>query len=170
MGRIGLAIFSFLACAAAAKDLNQIAIHYQYGDGDFPSVIKAIDEFTATHKKYARADSIFIAKHLAVVYSANPETREKGKYYMYRLLELVPSAELVDMYVSEEIDRIFSRVREEYRTHHQEQAQARERERNRIWRNPWTWAGGAAAAGLLGFIIYEAVAPSPKGRPEYVVP
>ena len=55
-----------------------------------------------------------IAKHLAGVYSAHPATREKGRYYMHRLLELVPSAKLVDMYVSEEIDRIFDKVREEF--------------------------------------------------------
>jgi hypothetical protein len=49
-----------------------------------------------------------------VVYSANPQTREKGKYYMYRMLEMMPSAELVDMFVSDEVDRIFERVRKEF--------------------------------------------------------
>jgi hypothetical protein len=49
-----------------------------------------------------------------VVYSASPETREKGRYYMMRLLELVPTAKLIDMFVSDEIDRIFEKVREEF--------------------------------------------------------
>ena len=40
------------------------------------------------------------AKHLAVVYTANPQTREKGKYFMRRLPALLPTAKLVDMYVS----------------------------------------------------------------------
>ncbi|HLP41458.1 MAG TPA: hypothetical protein VK465_08130, partial [Fibrobacteria bacterium] len=73
-----------------------------------------IEAFTKANRVYSRGDSIFIAKHLAVVHSANPDTREKGKYYMYRLLELLPSAELVDMFVSDEIDRIFDRVRKEF--------------------------------------------------------
>ena len=76
-----------LGIAAAGKSLNQISVHYQYNDGDFPAVITAIDEFTRAHKTYSRADSIFIAKHLAVVYTANPDTREKGKYYMYQMLD-----------------------------------------------------------------------------------
>jgi hypothetical protein len=49
-----------------------------------------------------------------VVYSANPKTREKGKFYMYRLLEMLPSAELVDMYVSDEVDRLFDKVRKDF--------------------------------------------------------
>lgn len=94
--------------------LRQQAIHIAYNEGDFDKVTAEIETFTKANKTYSRADSIFIAKHLAVVYSANPNTREKGKYYMYRLLEMVPSAELVDMFVSDEIDRIFDKVRKEF--------------------------------------------------------
>ena len=99
---------------AAAVQLRQQAIHIAYNEGDFDKVTAEIEVFTKANKTYTRADSIFIAKHLAVVYTANPGTREKGKYYMYRLLEMVPSAELVDMFVSDEIDRIFDKVRKEF--------------------------------------------------------
>jgi hypothetical protein len=102
--------------AASMTSLNQKEIHNAYNEGDFDKVIELIDGFNKTHKTYSRADSIFISKHLAVVYSANPPTREKGKYYMYRLLEMMPSAELVDMFVSDEIDRIFDKVRKEFVT------------------------------------------------------
>lgn len=94
--------------------LRQQAIHIAYNEGDFDKVIAEIETFTRANRTYTRADSIFIAKHLAVVHTANPSTREKGKYYMYRLLEMVPSAELVDMFVSDEIDRIFDKVRKEF--------------------------------------------------------
>jgi hypothetical protein len=94
--------------------LNQQAIHIAYNEGDFDKVTKEIETFTNANKTYSHNDSIFVAKHLAVVYSANPNTREKGKYFMYRLLEMMPSAELVDMFVSDEIDRIFEKVRKEY--------------------------------------------------------
>ncbi len=100
--------------ASGASALDQKAIHNAYNEGDFEKVTKLIDSFTKVNKTYSRNDSIFISKHLAVVYSANPQTREKGKYYMYRLLEMMPSAELVDMFVSDEIDRIFERVRKEF--------------------------------------------------------
>ena len=96
--------------------LNQKDIHTAYNEGDFDKVVTLIESFTKSNKTYSRADSIFVAKHLAVVYSANPQTREKGKYFMYRLLEMMPSAELVDMFVSDEIDRIFDKVRREFLT------------------------------------------------------
>lgn len=102
------------AQAPAPVKLDQAAIQSAYNDGDFDKVVKIINDFTLQTPKTSRADSIFISKHLAVVYSANPQTREKGKYYMYRLLEMMPSAELVDMFVSDEVDRIFEKVRKEF--------------------------------------------------------
>lgn len=101
------------ACVPAFADLNHQAIHTAYNDGDFDRVTAEIDAFTKSGNAYSRADSIFICKHLAVVYSANPATREKGRYYMRLLLELMPSTELLDMYVSDEILQIFERVRKE---------------------------------------------------------
>lgn len=102
--------------ATSPSLLDQKRIHRDYNEGNFESVIAEIETFQKTHATYPVSDSVFIAKHLAVVYSANPDTREKGKYYMFRLLEMLPSAKLVDMYVSDEIDRIFEKVREEYVT------------------------------------------------------
>jgi len=99
---------------ASGETLNRDQVHSEYSEGNFDQVVMLLNEFMLRNKVYDREDSIFIAKHLAVVYSANPATREKGKYYMMRLLELVPSAKLVDMYVSDEIDHIFDRVKEEY--------------------------------------------------------
>jgi hypothetical protein len=101
---------------AASGPFDQRRIHNAYNEGNFETVIRDIESFQKSNKTYPVGDSIFIAKHLAVVFSANPDTREKGKYYMFRLLELLPSAKLVDMYVSDEIDRIFDKVREEYVT------------------------------------------------------
>jgi hypothetical protein len=104
------------ASKAVPVPLDQKRIHHAYNEGNFEIVIRDIETFQASHPTYPVSDSIFIAKHLAVVHSANPDTREKGKYYMFRLLELLPSAKLVDMFVSDEIDRIFDKVREEYMT------------------------------------------------------
>jgi hypothetical protein len=100
--------------ASSLSHLDQKNIHRIYTEGDFEGVIAAIDSFTLSHKTHGHDDSVFIAKHLAVIYTANPLTREKGKNYMFRLLNLLPSAKIVDMFVSEEIDRIFEKVREEY--------------------------------------------------------
>jgi hypothetical protein len=155
---------------AAGKPLNQIAVHYQYSDGDFPAVIQAIDAFTQSNKKYSRQDSIFIAKHLAVVYTANPDTREKGKYYMYQMLDLIPSGDLVDMYVSDEIEKIFSYVKKEYGVKNRERViAAQEAKKVPLWKNPWVWGGTAVvAAGALTAAL--ALHEDDKPRPEYVVP
>jgi hypothetical protein len=96
--------------------LDHKAIHERYNDGDFDEVLAVLEDYVGRNRTWSHEDSVFIAKHLAVVYTANPATREKGKYYMHRLLELLPSAKLVDMYVSEEIERIFEKIREEYQT------------------------------------------------------
>jgi len=98
----------------ASTILDQKKVHAMYFDGDFDKVIATIDTFTHANKTFSKSDSIFIAKHLSVIYSANPATLEKGKNYMFRLLSLVPSARIVDMFVSVEIDRIFERMKEEY--------------------------------------------------------
>jgi hypothetical protein len=100
--------------AATKPALDQKMIHAVYTDGDFEGVLSIIESFTAANPLYSKSDSVFIAKHLAVIYTANPATREKGKHYMFRLLELLPSAKIVDMFVSDEIDHIFEKVREEY--------------------------------------------------------
>jgi hypothetical protein len=102
------------AAVAPGSTLDQKAVHNAYNEGDFEKVTALLEAYNKANKTYSRADSIFVAKHLAVVYSANPQTREKGKYYMYRMLEMMPSAELVDMFVSDEIDRIFEKVRKEF--------------------------------------------------------
>jgi hypothetical protein len=165
------AVCAFSASASAAEPadtLDQRKIHDLYNGGDFEPVISVLETFINTHASYTHSDSVFIAKHLAVVYSANPQTREKGKYYMFRLLELLPSAKLVDMYVSEEVDRIFDRVREEFlaRQHafgvdtskidlpdRPRQGNAAISERGRA--HTWLWislAGGAALAGAGAWI------------------
>jgi hypothetical protein len=115
---------SFRAPTQAAS-LDQKTIHGIYSDGDFDNVVLLIDAFTRAHPTYSKDDSIFIAKHLAVIYTANPATRERGKGHMFRLLELLPSAKIVDMFVSDEIDRIFERVREEYAVHERNQGRAK---------------------------------------------
>lgn len=167
---------------AAPAVLDQKRIHAIYGEGDFERVIAAIDSFTHANNTYSLDDSVFIAKHLAVIYTANPATREKGKGYMFRLLTLLPSAKIVDMFVSDEIDHIFEKVREEYTVRqeqlgqdkptHQESSryandkmtmQARNdpkpanppRERTGIAAHPYYWiAGGVTAIAAAGAVLY----------------
>lgn len=102
------------ALPSPADTLDRARIQAEYGDGDFEVVIEALEGFRATHKAYSASDSLFIAKYLGVIYSSNPASREKGKYWLYRMLQIDPAADLVDMYVGEAVDRTFERVRQEF--------------------------------------------------------
>lgn len=89
-------------------------MHAEYGDGNFESVAQILEDYRARHDRYRVADSVVIAKYLGVVYAANPATREKGKYWLYRMLQLDPGQDLVDLYVGEEVQGVFEKVRQEF--------------------------------------------------------
>lgn len=114
---MGRAILIVLLCALpalASDSLEQDRVQRHYNDGNFDAVLDLIGRFRNQNRIYSRDDSIFIAKHLAVVYAANPKSVDKGMFWMNELLKLMPAADLVGMYVSYEIDRIFDNVRKEF--------------------------------------------------------
>ena len=53
-------------------------------------------------------------KYLSVIYAADSTTRNKAESYMVQLLKLMPTIELVDMYISDSIEAIFKNVQEKY--------------------------------------------------------
>lgn len=103
------------AISLSAEHLDQVGIHKLYEEGDFDKVIERIDAFRKSNSSSSHGDSVFIAKHLAVVYTANTQTVEVGKHWMYELLKVTPAADLAGMYVNEEIDRIFDKVKREFK-------------------------------------------------------
>lgn len=151
------------SASPAQGGLPQKEIRTAYSDGDFDGVIAAIDSFTQAHKSYGQGDSVFIAKYLAVIYTANPLTREKGKHYMFRLLDLQPSAKIVDMFASDEILRIFEKVKEEFVVRRESlredklgnQGSNPPEARKKGISHPFYWiAGGITIAALGGTAIY----------------
>jgi hypothetical protein len=89
-------------------------VHQLYMDGEFDAAITMLEDNLKSTQQYHHDDSVFIYKHLGVMYAAQYETREKGKYYMVRLLEVEPSAKIMDMYASDMIYMIFKNIQEEY--------------------------------------------------------
>jgi hypothetical protein len=90
------------------------AIHATYLDGDFDPAIVQLESWLAQSPRMSHSDSIFVFKHLGVMYAARNDTREKGKHYMLRLLEVEPTARILDMYASDMIYMIFKNLREEF--------------------------------------------------------
>ena len=113
------AVMSSPAIAFPGPDSPGSALDYQavrahYDNGDFDRVAQSLETFLARNPVHSHDDSVFVAKHLAVVYSSNESTVERGRQYMYRLVDLLPSSRLVDMYVQDERSRIFRKVREQF--------------------------------------------------------
>jgi hypothetical protein len=119
------------AAAPAAKPAAQKVVmdtaklHATYLDGDFDQAIKSMEGALKNKKvPLTHADSVFIFKHLGVMYAATPATREKGRYYMAQLIYIEPTAKILDMYASDMIYLIFRNVQEEFENKHGKVAKA----------------------------------------------
>lgn len=88
-------------------------VRHWYMEGEFAKAIGILQKHLSANAKLDRQDSIFIYKHLGVMYSAEYETREKGKWAFHKLLLVDTAAKITDMYASDMIYAIFRTVSEE---------------------------------------------------------
>ena len=95
-------------------NLDTVAIHGFYLDGDFDKAIAALESALKRKQLASHGDSVFVYKHLGVMDAAREVTREKGKYYMLRLLNLEPTANILYMYASDMIYMMFKNIKDEY--------------------------------------------------------
>ncbi len=93
-------------------DTNKV--HEQYLEGDFDQAIRALDNHLKSKRPMAHQESVFVYKHLGVMYAAQQSTRDKGKFYMHELIKIEPTAKILDMYASDMIHLIFRNVQEEF--------------------------------------------------------
>jgi hypothetical protein len=96
--------------------LDKPAISKAYFEGDFTRILPPLEAWRqgiADNK--TRDDSIFVFKYLSVVYAASPATKEKSRSFMFQLLTLAPTIEILDMYASDEIERTFRSVKQEFK-------------------------------------------------------
>jgi hypothetical protein len=102
--------------AASVRDngLDTVRIHQAYLDGDFDLAIDMIETAGKYAGPFSHSDSVFIFKHLGVMYTAKYETRELGKQNMMKLLHTEPSARIMDMYASDMIYMIFKNIQDEF--------------------------------------------------------
>jgi len=102
------------ALTKTTASLDTTKLHALYLEGDFDKAIKPIESYLKSKQPMSHADSTFAFKHLGVMYAAAPATREKGKYYMYQLINMEPTAKILDMYASDMIYLIFRNVQEDF--------------------------------------------------------
>jgi hypothetical protein len=94
--------------------LDTVAIRKLYLDGDFDQAIEMLETGLKEKRPFDHHDSVFIFKHLGVMYAAKYETRERGKYFMHQLLTVEPTAKILDMYASDMIYMIFKNIQDEF--------------------------------------------------------
>lgn len=94
--------------------LDTAGIRKVYLDGDFDEAVERIESALRKGGLLSHEDSVFVFKHLGVMYTAKYETREKGKSYLVRLLQVEPGARIVDMFASDMIYMIFKNICDEY--------------------------------------------------------
>lgn len=100
--------------------LDKAAISKSYFEGDFSRILPPLETWRqGLAENKTRDDSIFVIKYLSVIYAANPATKEKSKSFMFQLLSLAPTIEILDMYASDEIERMFHTVKTEFKERNQ---------------------------------------------------
>jgi hypothetical protein len=102
------------AAVGAVAPMDTAKIHGQYLEGDFDQAIRALEAQLKTRRPMSHAESVFVFKHLGVMYAAQHSTRDKGKFYMQELISIEPTAKILDMYASDMIHLIFRNVQEEF--------------------------------------------------------
>ena len=114
--RQGLATLGALLvgmAGAAEFRVDSTQVDADYRNGEFEKIESALRPILRPGASGNKRDSVLAWKYLAVVYAANPATREKGRYCMLRLLEVDPTADLLDLFVGEQVDDVFGKARRE---------------------------------------------------------
>lgn len=94
--------------------LDKPTISKAYFEGEFWTVINALEAFRKTGYNKNREDSVYAFKYLSVVYAADPTTRAKAESYMYQLIRMMPTIDLLDLYISDNIQSIFVKVKSDW--------------------------------------------------------
>ncbi len=106
--------------------LDTLTIRKDYMNGDFEEGIEIMETGLKEKRPFDHNDSVFIFKHLGVMYAARYETRERGKYYMHQLLMTEPTAKIMDMYASDMIYMIFKNIQDEFESNRMRLSKAEE--------------------------------------------
>ena len=156
--------------------LDKQVIKELYIESEFDKIVNILEKYRREVKNPSDEDKAFTYKYLSVVYASNPNQREKAEAYMYRLLQIIPTVELFDLYVSMNVEVIFKQVKarfeeeQQYMQAHDEvgrpidptkelskqdpESPNQEKQKKSYAWLKWT-AGGLATAGLItGYLIF----------------
>ncbi|MDQ3003160.1 MAG: hypothetical protein M3Y08_18105 [Fibrobacterota bacterium] len=158
-----------------------MTVRKYYLDGEFEDAIKILEAGLRDKRAFKHDDSVFIYKHLGVMYAAKYETREKGKYFMHQLLMTEPTAKIMDMYASDMIYMIFKNIQDEFESTRGRLVRAETHLRENALPEPkpitnaepakvspsshgkgWVWLGATTAVVAAGMGAYFMLSDEPK--------
>lgn len=106
----------YAGSASRTLKVDTALVRKLYLDGEFERAIAILESDLKANVPFDHGDSVFIFKHLGVMFAARYETRERGKMYMHQLLMTEPTAKIMDMYASDMIYMIFKNIQDEFET------------------------------------------------------
>lgn len=114
-----LAVFAAAALPALGAETSVTALPKQrieavYRNGDIDSVIFFLKQGRDKPMFLDKADSVLAFKYLGIIYSADRDKREKGRYYFNQVLRLDPGASITELLPGESARTIFKEAREEF--------------------------------------------------------
>jgi hypothetical protein len=160
--------------------LDKDAISFAYFEGEFSRVLPPLENYRLNFPAAAtREDSIFVYKYLSVIYAADPKTKIKAESFMVQLLKLMPTIELIDLYISDNIQAIFKNVKADYMNQQKYMQGHDQYGQSKTPKQPgngtsngkstafWWVAGGVGVAAAVGaaYFVFE---PKPEAKKTYV--
>ena len=114
---MALALMPALAAVAAEpgpSPLPKKQIEAVYRNGDIDSVIFYLKQGREKPMFLDKSDSVLAFKYLGIIYSADKDKREKGRYYFNQMLRLDPGASITELLPGENARTVFKEAREEF--------------------------------------------------------
>lgn len=154
---------------AKAFTFARPALLEAYRQGDFESIAVTLRPLLTPGHAVSRVDSLFAYRLLGVIYAADPKTREMGRHCWMKLLDMDPQANLVDLFVGEELDHLWEKTRVEHAVL-QSLTRKTRRAQDSLWLTPEDAAAlqrllesgeGGAGGEPAG---HASAAPEPKAR------
>jgi len=98
--------------------LNQPEISRAYKESDWDQVQSVLETYLKrkTDSQISDEEKVFAYKNLGVIYAADSVTHTRAESYFNRLLDIAPTAEIIDMYPSKKILAFFREVRNDHET------------------------------------------------------
>lgn len=156
---IAMALVAIPNCQAGGWSFSRNRTLEFYRQGDFEQVIRQLSPILSDGNAVSKSDSVFAFRVLGVVYASDPKTRELGRHCWMNLLDKDAQANLVDLFVGEELDHLWERTRLE---HQARMIMAQRAQKDAAWMTP---EDAAALQKLLEIETNELSTISPRSKP-----